>query len=77
MASERLVVHAIQHNKVGAFEHRFRMFNTKEERDQTVAFLKANQDPVTYSGVSAVMLKITIEPDKDPQLALDLGKLDD
>lgn len=73
MAYEELVVPAIQRKDVKAFAHRFRSFSTTVERDQTLKFLRENQDAKTVDNLEPVRLRIIVETDEVNQLTLDLG----
>lgn len=74
MAYEELTVYAIQRTDILAFGQRFRPFHTQVERDETLAFIKENQDARTVDTFEPVTLRVIVETDRDrpKQLGLDI-----
>jgi hypothetical protein len=72
MAYEELVVPAIQRKDVKGFDHRFRSFATKEERDRTLKMIRENESAVLAANMEPVMLRVIVETDENNQLTLDL-----
>lgn len=74
MAYEELTIFAIQRTDIKAFAHRFRTFHSKEDRDQTLKFLRENQEAKTVEFLEPVILKVIVQTDEDNQLVLDFER---
>lgn len=72
MAYEELTVYAIQDESLKAFSHRFKVFHSREERDQTLDFMMNNLDARTASMRHPVKLKVVVYTDDNRQLELEL-----